>query len=88
MSGTAAFIISMAKEYIAFFEYEEKEPILSVEKHKTHPTRLKGTIKVFGTAYAGTQISIGTEKKTLMDDYQFTQFVRTQAGISSTPAQR
>jgi uncharacterized protein (DUF342 family) len=47
-----------------------------------------GTLKVFGTAYAGTQINIGPEKKILTEDYQFTQFVRLPGGIGTSPARR
>jgi len=47
-----------------------------------------GTIKVFGYAFIGTTISIGSEKKMLNSDYQCTQFTRTPEGISINTAQR
>jgi hypothetical protein len=47
-----------------------------------------GMIKVFGTAYHGTQLAIGSERVVLSSDYQFTQFTRGDGGIKSAPAQR
>ncbi|MCL1917899.1 MAG: FapA family protein [Peptococcaceae bacterium] len=45
-----------------------------------------GSVKVTGTAFAGTQITIGSEKKVLTTDHQFTQFTRTQEGIQTSSA--
>jgi uncharacterized protein (DUF342 family) len=47
-----------------------------------------GTVTVLGTAYHGTQIVIGSEKKILNSDYQFTHFMRTPEGIKMVPAQK
>ena len=45
-----------------------------------------GTVKALGTAFAGTVIAIGADKKQLVTDYQFTQFTRNQDGIQISPA--
>jgi uncharacterized protein (DUF342 family) len=72
---------------------QAEQALLAVEQEKAEvDEELKnlgyGTLKVFGTAYTGTQINIGTEKKILTDDYQFTQFVRVPGGIGTSPARR
>lgn len=47
-----------------------------------------GTINIMGTAFAGTQIVIGSERMLLTADYEFTRFTRAQDGIHTSPARK
>jgi uncharacterized protein (DUF342 family) len=60
------------------------------EEMKDVEARMKrlgfGTVKVMGTAYAGTQIFIGSEAMLLTNDQVFTSFTRSKEGIRMAPA--
>ena len=64
---------------------------LKVEKQRVD-NRIKGLgfgiVKAFGTAYTGTQIVIGSERRILDTDCQYSQFTRGDDGITISAAQR
>ena len=56
------------------------------EAEQSMKTQGYGTVKVTGTAFAGTQIIIGSEIKILESNYQATQFTREPGGIKISSA--
>lgn len=69
--------------------YRKKQGKLIMERAEVEQRMIStgyGTVKVTGTAYAGTLIIMGVEKKKLTSDYTYTMFTRTSEGIVTGPA--